>query len=59
MASIPPPQSLVGLTVYHFASGEFGEELVDSALRPDTGPQTQGKKIKALLHHGLVARGAK
>ena len=58
MASIPHTlQSLVGLTVYHFASGEFGEELVGQSLFAPAQVRKRKEEIKALLHHGLVARG--
>jgi AcrR family transcriptional regulator len=58
MASIPHTlQSLVGLTVYHFASGEFGEELVGQSLFEPAQVRRRKDEIKALLHHGLVARG--
>jgi AcrR family transcriptional regulator len=60
MASITHTlQSLVGLTVYHFASGEFGEELVGQSLFAPVQVRKRKDEIKALLHHGLVARGAK
>lgn len=59
MASIPHTlQSLVGLTVYHFASGEFGEELVGQSLFAPAQVRKRKEEIKALLHHGLVARGS-
>jgi TetR/AcrR family transcriptional regulator, acrAB operon repressor len=59
MASIPHTlQSLVGLTVYHFASGEFGEELVGQSLFAPAQVKKRKEEIKALLHHGLVARGS-
>jgi len=59
MASIPHTiQSLVGLTVYHFASGEFGEELVGQSLFAPVQVRKRKEEIKALLHHGLVARGS-
>jgi len=48
-------QTLIGATVYHFASGEFGEELIGSPLL--SGDEVRGRKdhLKALLHHGLGA----
>lgn len=59
VASIPHTlQSLVGLTVYHFASGEFGEELVGQSLFAPAQVRRRKEEIKALLHHGLVARGS-
>ena len=59
MASIPHTlQSLVGLTVYHFASGEFGDELVGQSVFAPAQVRTRKQEIKALLHYGLVARGS-
>jgi AcrR family transcriptional regulator len=59
-ASIPHTlQSLVGLTVYHFASGEFGDELVGQSVFAPAQVRQRKQEVKALLHHGLVARGAK
>lgn len=58
MASIPHTlQSLVGLTVYHFASGEFGDELVGQSLFAPAQVRKRKDEIKSLLHHGLVAQG--
>lgn len=59
MASIPHTlQSLVGLVVYHFATGEFGEELVGQSLFAPAQVKKRKEEVKALLHHGLVARGS-
>ena len=59
MASIPHTlQSLVGLTVYHFASGEFGDELVGQSLFAPAQVKKRKQEVKALLHFGLVARGS-
>jgi len=51
-------QSLIGLTVYHFASGEFGEELMGQSLFSPAHVRKRKDEVKALLHHGLVAGGA-
>jgi len=60
LASIPHTlQSLVGLTVYHFASGEFGEELVGQSLFAPVQVRRRKEEIKALLHHGLTAADAR
>jgi AcrR family transcriptional regulator len=56
MASIPHTlQSLIGMIIYHFASGEFGEEMLRRS--PFTPAEVRRRKdeLKALLHHGLVA----
>ena len=55
LASIPHTlQSIAGLTVYHFASGEFGEELVGQPLFTATEVRRRKQEVKALLHHGLT-----
>jgi TetR/AcrR family transcriptional regulator len=57
LASIPHTvQSLVGLTVFHFASGEFGEELVGESLFSASEVRRRKHEVKALLHSGLAAR---
>lgn len=57
MANIPHTlQSLVGLTIYHFASGDFGDELVGQSLFHPHQVRKRKDEIKALLHHGLVTR---
>lgn len=54
-ASIPHTlQSLVGLTVYHFASGEFGEEVLGQSPFEPALVRRRKEEVKALLHHGLV-----
>lgn len=56
-ASIPHAvQSIVGLTVYHFASGDFGEQLLGRS--PFTPSEIKRRKleVRGLLHGGLVAR---
>jgi AcrR family transcriptional regulator len=56
-ASIPHTlQSLVGLTVYHFASGEFGEDLLGHPLYSEDEVGRRKFEVKALLHSGLTAR---
>jgi AcrR family transcriptional regulator len=58
-ASIPHTmQSLVGLTVYHFASGEFGEELTSQSLFSADAVRKRKEEVKALLHGGLMAPAA-
>jgi len=49
-------QSLVGLTVYHFASGEFGEELFGESLFTPALVRHRKEEVKALIHNGLVVR---
>jgi AcrR family transcriptional regulator len=58
-ASIPHMlQSLTGLTVYHFASGEFGEEMFGQSLFTPGLVRKRKEEVKALLHGGLMARSA-
>jgi AcrR family transcriptional regulator len=52
-------QSLVGLIVYHFASGEFGEEMFGQSLFTPTLVRKRKEEVKALLHHGLIAAGSR
>jgi AcrR family transcriptional regulator len=55
LASIPHTvQSLVGMTVFHFASGEFGEELMGDSLFSAAQVQRRKREVKALLRSGLV-----
>ncbi len=52
-------QSLVGLTVYHFASGEFGEEMFGQSLFTPQSVRNRKEEVKALLHDGLMVRRAR
>ncbi|MBX3026466.1 TetR/AcrR family transcriptional regulator [bacterium] len=55
-ASIPHTvQSLIGLLIYHFASGDFGAELLGRPITTPAEVRRRKDEIKALLHHGLVA----
>jgi AcrR family transcriptional regulator len=47
-------QSIIGLVIYHFASGEFGTELLGRSLFTPAEVKRRKHEIKALLHHGLV-----
>lgn len=56
MANIPHTvQSLVGMTVFHFASGEFGGELVGGSLFSVVEVRRRKHEVKTLLHSGLIA----
>jgi TetR/AcrR family transcriptional regulator len=60
LGSIPHTlQSLVGLTVYHFASGEFGDELVGQSLFSPAEVRRRKQEVKALLHQGLTTNAAR
>lgn len=48
-------QTLIGATVYHFASGEFGDELLGHPLLSTEEVRRRKDAVKSLLHHGLVA----
>lgn len=51
-------QSLIGATVYHFASGEFGEALIGRPLLSSDAVRKRKEEVKALIHHGLAAAAA-
>ena len=60
LASIPHTlQSIAGLTVYHFASGEFGDELLGQPVFGSAEVRRRKQEVKALLHHGLTAGARK
>lgn len=48
-------QTLIGATVYHFASGDFGETLIGASLMSSEQVRRRKDELKALLHHGLAA----
>lgn len=59
-ASIPHTlQSLIGLIIYHFASGDFGAELLGKPVFAPAEVKRRKHEIRAFLHHGLVAAGAR
>ena len=47
-------QSIIGATVFHFASGEFGEEIIGRPLFSGTEVRRRKQEVKALIRHGLV-----
>jgi AcrR family transcriptional regulator len=49
-------QSLIGLIIFHFASGEFGSELFAGSIFSPAEVKKRKREIKALLHHGFVVR---
>jgi AcrR family transcriptional regulator len=51
-------QTLIGATVYHFASGEFGEVLTGRPLLSSDAVRRRKDEVKALIHHGLAAPAA-
>jgi hypothetical protein len=48
-------QTLIGATVYHFASGEFGETLMGRPLLSAEEVRRRKEHVKSLLHYGLAA----
>jgi TetR/AcrR family transcriptional regulator len=58
-ASVPHVvQTLIGATVYHFASGEVGAGLFGGSLLSAEAVRTRKAEVKAFMHYGLVARPA-
>ena len=47
-------QSLIGITIYHFASGEFGDELVGRPVFFPAEVKRRKQEVRALLHGGLL-----
>ena len=50
-------QSLIGATVYHFASGEFGETLTGAPLFSAEAVRLRKHEVKQMVHQGLVIAG--
>jgi len=48
-------QTLIGATVYHFASGDLGAGLLGQPLLSAEAVRRRKLEVKNLLHHGLVA----
>lgn len=48
-------QTLIGATVYHFASGEFGEAVLGGPLFSAEAVARRKREVKALLLHGLAS----
>ncbi|UCE86122.1 MAG: TetR/AcrR family transcriptional regulator [Deltaproteobacteria bacterium] len=48
-------QTVIGATVYHFASGDFGAELCGGSLVARDAVRQRKREVKALFHHGLAA----
>ena len=51
-------QTLIGATVYHFASGEIGEDVLGAPLFSADAVRRRKTEIAALLREGLVLRTA-
>jgi AcrR family transcriptional regulator len=48
-------QTLIGALVFHFASGELGEQLLGEPLLSASSVSRRKEELRNLLHHGLVA----
>jgi len=48
-------QTLIGATVYHFASGEMGDEMIGRPIFSATEVRRRKDEVKALFHRGLLA----
>lgn len=46
-------QSLIGLTIYHFASGDFGEGVIGAKLLSASAVRERKREVRQFLHHGL------
>jgi TetR/AcrR family transcriptional regulator len=51
-------QTLIGALVFHFASGELGEQLLGEPLLSASSVSRRKEELRNLLHHGLVADAA-
>jgi AcrR family transcriptional regulator len=48
-------QTLIGATVYHFASGEFGDEMIGRPVFAPSEVRRRKTELRALFHRGLAA----
>jgi AcrR family transcriptional regulator len=54
-ASVPHTlQTLIGATVYHFASGDFGNEMIGRPLFSHSEVRRRKAEVRGLLRRGLV-----
>jgi len=54
-ASIPHLlQSLIGMVVYHFASGEVGDGILGRSIFGTDEVERRKREVKAFLHHGII-----
>jgi len=51
-------QTMMGACVFHFASGELGEELIGAPVLSASAVRAQKHTVRQLLHHGLAAPAA-
>jgi len=58
-ASIPHTlQSLIGIVVFHFASGEFGDDVIGGSIFAAKEVERRKREVKATLRHGIFAGAA-
>ena len=48
-------QSVVGLLVFHFASGEFGERVIAGPIFSQAAIARRRDEVKSFIRHGLLA----
>ena len=51
-------QTLIGATVYHFASGELGESIMGRPLLSAEAVRRRKQELRQLLQQGLAAQSA-
>ena len=51
-------QTLIGMSVYHFASGEFGDDLLQHPVYSAAEVRRRKQHIFLFLEHGLAAEPA-
>jgi AcrR family transcriptional regulator len=57
-ASVPHTlQTLIGAIVFHFASGEFGDEMVGRSIFSPAEVRRRKSELKAIVLHGLASHG--
>jgi hypothetical protein len=48
-------QTLIGATVFHFASGELGESIIGKPLLSSDAVRRRKQELRNLLQRGLAA----
>ena len=51
-------QTLIGMTVFHFASGEFGDELLRQPIFSAASIAERRSEVADFVRHGLTIRDA-
>lgn len=47
-------QTLIGATIYHFASADLGEQILGAPIFSADQVNERKRELKALVHHGLI-----